>query len=109
MIYEQYAGFISNLIAKLGDNDKDLPIYEEHIALLKNRLANDKYTYLKILDGTNIEYIKVSNVNGSLVIERGYELTSPKTFPVGSCVKWEITPTAVRDIVCQMSCCPVRE
>lgn len=104
--YEQYAGFISNLTDKLADIDTDLPIHEQHLALLRSRLNGGKYTFLKILDGTHIEYVKVINQNGNLYLERGKELTTPTTFPVGSCVKWELTPTAVRDIVCQMPCCP---
>lgn len=104
--YEQYAGFISSLTAKLADIDTDLPIHDQHLALLKQRLTDGKYTYLKILDGTKVEYIKVTNTNGSISIERGLEMTNPTTFPVGSCVKWELTPMAVRDIICQMPCCP---
>lgn len=103
--YEQFAGFISNLVEKYADVDTDLPIHEQHIAALRNRITDGKYTHLKLFDGTNIEYIKVSNTGGALVVERGIELTTPKTFPVGSCVKWELTPTAVRDIICQMECC----
>lgn len=106
MTYEQYVGFISNLTDKLADVDTDLPIHEQHLALLRNRITDGKYTFLKILDGTNVEYIKVSNTGGALSVERGLELTTPTTFPVGSCVKWELTPTAVIDIVCQMACCP---
>ena len=106
MKYEQYAGFISNLTAKLLDADADLPIHEQHLALLRMRLAGDKYTFLKIMDGTHVEYVKLVNQAGKLLIERGMELTTPTSFPVGSCVKWELTPTAVRDIVCQMPCCP---
>lgn len=103
--YTQLAGFISNLVAKLGDNDADLPVHEPHIALLRQRLGADGYTYLRITDGTVIEYVKLSAVNDALRLERGLEDTTPHTFPVGSCVAWEITPSAVRDIVCQMPCC----
>lgn len=106
MSYEHYAGFISNLTDKLADIDTDLPIHEQHLALLKTRLNGGKYTFLKIFDGTKIEYVKVTSVGDNLYLERGKELTTPTTFPVGSCVKWELTPTAVRDIVCQMPCCP---
>lgn len=106
MNYEQYAGFISNLVDKLADVDTDLPIHEQHLAMLRSRITDGKYTFLKILDGTNVEYVKLSNTGGALALERGLELTKPTTFPVGSCVKWELTPTAVRDIVCQMPCCP---
>lgn len=103
--YEHYAGFITNLTDKFADVDSDLPIHEQHLAQLKNRITDGKYTFLKILDGTHTEYIKVSNRGGALFVGRGFELTAPKTFPIGSCVKWELTPTAVRDIICQMECC----
>lgn len=105
MEYVQYAGFISNLTDKLADIDTDLPIHEQHLSSLKARVTPNKYTFLKVIDGTKIEYIKAVNVGGDLHIERGLELTTPTTFPTGSCVKWELTPTAVRDIVCQMPCC----
>lgn len=103
--YEHYAGFISNLVDKFADVDTDLPIHDQHLGLLKNRITDGKYTFLKIIDGTHIEYIKVANRGGSLFVKRGLETTTPRTFPVGSCVKWELTPTAVRDIICQMECC----
>lgn len=104
--YVQYAGFISELTDKLVDVDTDLPIHEQHLAMLRSRLASDgDYTYLKILDGTVTEYVRVSNAGGKLALSRGLELTTPKTFPVGACVKWELTPMAVRDIICQMPCC----
>lgn len=105
MLYEPYAGFMSNLTDKLADVDTDLPIHKQHIAGLLGRITSGKYTYLKLLDGTNVEYIKVSNYDGALVVERGLELTEPKTFPVGTCIMWELTPTAIRDIICQMECC----
>lgn len=105
MKYVQYAGFISNLTDKFADIDKDLPIHEEHIALLRSRVVDGTYTYLKIFDGTQSEYIKVANQGGYLHVERGLELTKPTTFPNGSCVQWELTPMAVRDIICQMPCC----
>lgn len=105
-MYVQLAGFISNLTDKLVDIDTDLPIPDNHLALLGSRLSEGDYSFLKILDGTNIEYIKLIKGNGRLRIERGAELTKPTTFPVGSCVKWELTSTAIRDIVCQMPCCP---
>lgn len=106
MKYKQFAGFISNLNDKYADVDTDLPLPEQHIAALKNRLGSDGYTFLKLYDGTQVEYIEVRSQGGALFVRRGVELTQSRTFPVGSCVKWELTPTAVRDIVCQMECCP---
>lgn len=106
MKYQHLAGFMSNLTAKLADIDTDLPIHEQHISVIKKVLNTDKYTYLKLFDGTKVEYIKALNLGGKVHIERGLELTEPTSFPVGTCVKWELTPMAVRDIVCQMPCCP---
>lgn len=105
--YVSCAGFISTLMGKLADIDTDLPLPEQHVSYFKSRLPDDGgYTFLKLLDGTNIEYIKVTNNKGALLVVRGLEYTSPNTFPLGTCVRWELTPTAIRDIVCQMPCCP---
>lgn len=106
MKYTHYAGFISKLTDKFADVDTDLPIFEQHLSALKQRLGDGGYTYLKLLDGTYVEYIKVINQNGGLFVERGQEMTQARTFPIGTCVKWELTPQAVQDIICQMECCP---
>lgn len=105
-MYVSIAGFKSKLIDKLADIDTDLPIHDQHIAILKKRLGDTGYTYLRLYDGNNIEYVKIISVGGNISLERGLELTTPTTFPIGSCVTWEITPMAIRDIVCQMPCCP---
>ena len=104
--YIQIVDFVSNLIDKFTDTDTDLPIYEEHLSKLRNRLSVSGYTYLTISDGTNLEIIKVQSANGYLSVVRGLEQTTPHTFPKGSVVKWAMTSSAVRDIVCQMDCCP---
>ena len=83
MTYEHYAGFVSNLTDKLADIDTDLPIHEQHLALLGSRLDGNKYTFLKILDGTKVEYVKVINQGGKLYLERGKELTTPTSCAVG--------------------------
>lgn len=106
MSYKGVAGFISNLTDKYQDTNTGLPIPDEHKGLLLNRLGDNNYTYLEIIDGTQIEYIRITNNGNNLIANRGIELTSPKTFPIGSCVKWVLTPMAVRDIICQMDCCP---
>ena len=105
-IYVQMVDFISNLTEKYADVDKDLPIFEEHVGILKEKLGANGYTYLMIKDGTNIEIIQVKSNDGNLSVTRGLEQTTTKTFPKGSCVKWALTSSAVRDIVCQMDCCP---
>lgn len=104
--YKQSVDFISNLTDKFEATDTDLPIFEEHLAKLRNVLGTAGYTFLQIKDGTNIEIIKVKETNGNLSVTRGLEQTTPTTFPKGSCVMWVLTSSAVRDIVCQMDCCP---
>lgn len=106
MTYVQIIDFISNLTAKLADTDTDLPIHEQHLALLRQRLGKDGYTYLQIKDGVFTEIIKVAMNGDKLLVTRGLEVTEAKTFPIGSCVQHVLTASAVRDIVCQMDCCP---
>lgn len=105
-MYVQIIDFISNITDKFADTDTDLPLHEEHLAKLRSRLGQSGYTYLQIKDGTNLEVVKVSSVGGSLIVVRGLEQTVAATFPKGSCVQHVLTATAVRDIVCQMDCCP---
>lgn len=103
--YNHLAGFITNLTDKLADVDTDLPIPEQHIAFIKSRLADGEHTHLRIFDGTQIEYVKLTNTGGNLRLTRGVELSLPRTFPVGSCVKWELVPDDIFNIICQMPCC----
>ena len=104
--YKQIVDFISNLTEKYEDTATDLPIFEEHLSKLRAVLGTSGYTYLQIKDGTNVEIVKVQANNGNLSVVRGLEQTSATTFPKGSCITWVMTSSAVRDIVCQMDCCP---
>lgn len=104
--YVSFVGFVSSIVYPLGDTETDLPIHEQHLAALKARLGPSGYTYLYIKDGYNTEIVKVSNISGDLFITRGLEQTNKYVFPKGSIVYWELTTTAVADIVCQMPCCP---
>ena len=107
MRYVQFAGFNSNTTDKLLDTDLDLPVYEQHLSLLRQRLnADGDYTYLVLNDGTQTEVVQLTNHGGFLKLTRALENTTASSFPTGTCVRWEITPAAVRDIVCQMECCP---
>ena len=105
--YKGFEGFNSDLTDKLDKSDTDLPIHEQHLSTLRGRLADDgDYTFLVLNDGTQFEVVRVANHGGFLKLTRGLEETAPASFPVGTCVRWELTPAAVRDIVCQMECCP---
>lgn len=106
---KQYVGivdFMSNTIDTLNKDDMDLPIYDADVSKLAKSIGNNGYTFLQINDGTNIELVKAEYVAGDIVLYRGLEETVPTTFPSGSEVRWIMTPGAVRDIICQMDCCP---
>lgn len=110
MAYIQIIDFNSKLIEKLDKVDTDLPVFEEHLSKLKSRLGDKNHTYLIIKDGSlNSEIIKVLTQDGKLSIIRGLEQTDATTFPKGACVTHILTSTAVREIVCQMECCPNTE
>lgn len=103
--YKAVMDFSVNITEKLADIDTDLPIADNHYAKLSRDLGGG-YTFLSICDGVNTEIVKVSANGGKLFIERALENTEAHTFPVGSVVEYTLTPTAVRDIICQMDCCP---
>ena len=86
--YVQVVDFISNLTEKYTKDDRDLPIFPEHLVALTNKLGNGGYTYLQLRDGTNIEIVKVFASDGKLLVTRGQENTEATTFPKGSCIEW---------------------
>lgn len=106
MPYSAAVAFSVNLTAKFADIDTDLPIADDKMAVLLATLPQGHHTYLSICDNFNVEIVMVSNNYGKLIVERGQELTEAHTFPIGSVVEHVITPSAIRDIVCQMECCP---
>lgn len=105
MKYKALTGLITNLTDKFADIDTDLPIPDDKIALILHKLGEGNYSFLKVIDRTKIEYIYVANKDGKLFTQRGAEASEAQSFPQGSCVKWELTPSAVEAIVCQMECC----
>lgn len=106
MPYAPVVSFSVNTVVKLSDIDTDAPIADDKLAVLLSSVPVGAHTYLSICDGVNTEIVKASNVYGKIVFERGQELTSAHTFPVGSVIEHVMTPSAIREIVCQMDCCP---
>lgn len=106
MPYAYTPAFSVNTTAVLADIDTDLPIADDKIAILLAAVPEGSHTYLRVTDGFNTEVLKVSNIYGKITTERGQELTSAHTFPTGSVIEHVMTPSAIRDIVCQMECCP---
>lgn len=106
MPYASVVAFSVNTVVKLADIDTDIPIADDKLAILLSGVPEGSHTYLRICDGINTEIVKANNVYGKIFLERGQELTAAHTFPIGSVIEHVMTPTAIRDIVCQMDCCP---
>lgn len=105
MPYVAAVAFSVNTTDKLSDIDTDMPIADDKLALLLTAVPEGSHTYLSVCDGFNTEVIKASNIYGKISIERGQELTNAHTFPIGSVIEHVMTPSAIREIVCQMECC----
>lgn len=88
-------GFTAKLTAPLKASDGMIQISKKNELFPK--LANG-YSYLTLSDGVETEIVKIEQFGDELKITRGQEGTEPKTFPVGTCVKWEVTKSSVLSI-----------
>lgn len=96
-MYKFLNGFNASLNQKLNATDGLLPI--TNARELAERLG-DKHSYLVINDGTGAEIVKATAFGNEVKIERGKDGTIAKAFPAGSCVKWEFTEAAFKDLGC---------
>lgn len=97
MAYQFLNGFTTSLNKKLNANDGLLPITDAR-ALAEKLGAN--HSYLVINDGTGAEIVKTYAFGNEVKIERAKDGTTAKTFPAGSCVKWEFTQSGFNDLGC---------
>ncbi|WP_439242504.1 hypothetical protein [Lonepinella sp. BR2474] len=104
MGYKWLNGYSTSLNAKLSSTDRILPI--DDAKTLSQTLDAD-HSYLVINDGTGAEIVKVISFGHQVKIERGQDGTEAKTFPSGSCVKWEVTKQGMTETVCNsdFKCC----
>lgn len=94
------------LADKLGKDDRYLPLSESNEALLVAAIPNEgDYCYLTIREPSGAEVVKVTNTCGVFTIDRGEDGTDARTAPRGSCVRWEMTPQQVKDLICNYNCC----
>lgn len=97
-------GYFSSLTHILEPSDHSLPL--DNISALKNRLSeNGDFTTLLIQDTVGYEVVKVLNHQGELVIDRGLSGTTPKRFPVGSCVTFSPSDELLKALACENDCC----
>lgn len=97
-------GYASSLINILEADDKVIPLKDTQTIL--NRLKPNEWTTMLIQDPTGYEVIKVLNFQGNIAIERGLSGTTPKRFPVGSCVTFSPSDELLKALVCETDCCP---
>lgn len=97
MKYQFLNGFSTSLAEKLNTTDGLLPITEA--CVLAEKLG-ENHTYLVINDGTGAEIVKAYAFGTQVKIERAKDSTTAKTFPAGSCVKWEFTQSGFNDLGC---------
>lgn len=105
-MYKFLNGYTASLNEKLNATDGLLPITDTKA--LAEKLGAD-HSYLVINDGTGAEIVKAYTFGNQVKIERGKDGTQAKTFPMGSCVKWEFTQSAFNDLDCpreeKSECC----
>lgn len=97
-------GYASSLTNILEADDKVIPLKDTQTIL--NRLKPNEWTTLLIQDPTGYEVIKVLNFQGNIAIERGLSGTTPKRFPIGSCVTFSPSDELLKALVCETDCCP---
>ena len=100
-------GYASSLINILEADDKVIPLKDTQTIL--NRLKPNEWTTLLIQDPTGYEVIKVLNFQGNIASERGLSGTTPKRFPVGSCVTFSPSDELLKALACESDCCPEGE
>lgn len=104
MAVKTMAGYASKLTKLLEATDRYLPVEDSQTLL--NRLSEDgDWTSLLIQDTVGYEVVKVLNHQGNLVIDRGLSGTTPKRFPVGSCVTFAPSDELHKSIACDTDCC----
>lgn len=97
--------FGASLIARMDAADRYLPISAADLARLTAELGEDDSAYLTLRDPVGAEIVKVTNTCGGLVVDRGQDGTAALNFPRGSCIRWEMTPAEVRELICTHDCC----
>lgn len=97
--------FAASLNARLDKGDRQLPLSSSDESKLMAAVPDEGYTYLVLRDPTGAEIIKVENTCNTLLVTRGEDGTDPRNFPRGSCVRFEMVPAVVKDLICTYDCC----
>lgn len=103
MAAKTMSGYASSLTNILEADDKVIPLKDAQSIL--NRLQPNDWTTLLIQDTVGYEVVKVLNFQGNIAIERGLSGTTPKRFPVGSCVTFAPSDELLKAMACETDCC----
>lgn len=104
-MYVSLAGFVTRLTDNISWKTRYLPIEQNDYDFLLKQLADEDYSFLEIRDGNASEVVKVTNICGKIVIDRGAEKTRPLAFRCGTGIAFLLTKQGVEDMVCQMEDC----
>lgn len=104
-MYVPLGGFITRLTNSISNKSTHLPIPSGDYDTLLHHLADGDYSFLEIRDGRAGEVVKVTNLCGKIVLERGADKTTNLGFRCGSAVLFVLTMQGVKDTICQMKEC----
>lgn len=103
MVAKTIPGYASSLTTILEADDKVIPLKDAQTIL--NRLKPNEWTTLLIQDTVGYEVVKALNFQGNIAIERGLSGTTPKRFPVGSCVTFSPSDELLKTIAVETDRC----
>ena len=93
-----------NLNSKLEASDIYLPLATADMAALKDLIPEGEETFLTLAWDMVKEYVKVKNVSGTILLERGID-SKAVAFPKGSCLYFENSIPVTKWLICNYECC----
>lgn len=97
--------FTASLTERLDKDARVLPLSHKDEAALKAQVPEGNYTLLTLRDPVGAEIVKVEHTCDALLVTRAQDGTTAKTFPKGSCIRFEMTPAVVKELICTHDCC----
>lgn len=86
-----------NLLAPVSATTDDIAVDADTGAKLLAGLSLGDYCYLTLVDGSNLEVVKVTRDYTGFDVARGQAGTQKKTFPIGTRVLYALTSAEIQD------------
>lgn len=93
-----------HLNGKLEAADIYLPLATADMAALTELVPEGEETFLTLAWDMAKEYVKVKNVSGTILLERGID-SKGVAFPKGSCLYFENSIPVTKWLICNYECC----